>query len=517
MCKGKRRVLSGWKAARVVGWSLVIMGNVWLLSTPWTIRAQPAAVQIEHADELQILESAPPVRKLTGNVRLRQRDLLLMCEQALFYPLQNLVDATGSVLIRHADTVEARGDRLVYNGNLRIAHLTGNTTLTDQHMHLAAPSLTYDLTSRRASYTDGGRWILDSAQLTSQRAVYDVQMAEVLFSQGVQLIHPRFTLSSDSLRFDAQRRIAFFVAPTFIVSDELRVYCEGGYYRLRSEEARFVQQARIKQAGQHLSADTIDYDRRQQILVARSRMTWADSAKQQLIKGHRCQYYQQHGIFWVSDQAIFIAVMNGDSLFLVADTIFAKKVDTPGWRTMSAFPNVQIFKSDLQAVCDSIVYNEFDSTLTLFRKPILWISNNQLVADTISLRFAHNRLDLLWLKQNALIAQISNSTQFNQAKGRNMIGYFHEGALQRMEIIGNAESIYYVEQETGGLIGVNKAVCASMELFFDSLQQVYRIFFIKEPEAVLYPLNQTPEEAKTLTRFRWYNERRPQSKPSVAF
>ncbi len=500
-----------------MGCSLLAMGNVWLLTTPWTVKAQPATVQIEHADELQILESDPPLRKLTGNVRLRQRDLLLMCEQALFFPLQNVVDATGSVLILHADTVEARGDRLVYNGNLRIAHLTGNTTLTDQRMNLSAPALTYDLTSRRASYADGGRWFVDGAQLVSQKAVYDVQLTEVLFSQGVQLMHPQFTLTSDSLRFDARRRIAYFVAPTFLTSEALRVYCEGGYYRLRSDEARFLQHARIKQPGQQLSADTIDYDRRRQILVARSRVTWTDSANQQLIKGHRCLYYQQEGIFWVSDQPVFITVMNGDSLFLVADTIIAKKVDTPGQRTMSAFHNMQIFKSDLQAVCDSIVYRESDSTLTLFRKPILWIRNNQLLADTIALRFANNRLDQLWLKQNAVIAQISNGTQFNQAKGRNMIGYFEQGVLQRMEIMGNAESIYYVEQEGGGLIGVNKAVCASMELFFDSLQQIHRIFFVKEPEAVLYPLHQAPEEAKTLARFRWFHERRPQSKPSLMF
>lgn len=84
-----------------------------------------------------------------------------------------------------------------------------------------------------------------------------------------------------------------------------------------------------------------------------------------------------------------------------------------------------------------------------------------------------------------------------------------------MQIVGNGESIYYAKDEAGGYIGVNKAVCSNMILYFDSTRQVSRICFLTKPDATLFPLGEFPMEESRLRNFSWLDSLRPKSKDDL--
>ncbi|MCY7409408.1 MAG: hypothetical protein LH473_03985, partial [Chitinophagales bacterium] len=101
---------------------------------------------------------------------------------------------------------------------------------------------------------------------------------------------------------------------------------------------------------------------------------------------------------------------------------------------------------------------------------------------------------------------------YNQVRGKKMIGFFKEGNLNRMEVLGNGESIYYATDDKGGFIGVNKAVCSNMVLYFDTARKIERIVFITQPDATLYPLSAFPQDESRLKNFIWLDAIRPKSK-----
>jgi len=212
---------------------------------------------------------------------------------------------------------------------------------------------------------------------------------------------------------------------------------------------------------------------------------------------------------------LLITVVSGDSLFLTGDTLRSYKEDSNKVRKLFGFHHVKMFKSDLQGVCDSVAFSFADSTFRLFRKPILWVDNNQMKADTINILLKNKKIDRMNLLQNAFASSIADSGMYNQARGKNMYGYFKNGYLDRMEVIGNGESIYYAKDDKGSFIGVNKAICSNMILYFDTARKVDRIYFITQPDATLYPLRQFPPEESRLKNFVWLDSLRPKSKEDL--
>jgi lipopolysaccharide export system protein LptA len=81
----------------------------------------------------------------------------------------------------------------------------------------------------------------------------------------------------------------------------------------------------------------------------------------------------------ITGRAELLMPMNGDTLFLHADTLFAS-TDSAQGRNVTARRNVRFFKSDMQGTCDTMRYNTSDSLVRLRGNPMLWSATDQLTA-----------------------------------------------------------------------------------------------------------------------------------------
>ena len=50
---------------------------------------------------------------------------------------------------------------------------------------------------------------------------------------------------------------------------------------------------------------------------------------------------------------------------------------------MRVYHKVRAYRTDVQAVCDSLVYNSKDSCMTMYTDPILWHGSQQLLGEEI--------------------------------------------------------------------------------------------------------------------------------------
>lgn len=473
-------------------------------------------IDIINANELQYNEEgSAAVRKLIGNVQLQQKDVTLFCDRADFYFDENIVDAFGNVHIKHGDTIDIYGETLHYDGNDKKAKLNKNVRLTDSRMVLTTDELDYDLNTGIGLYLKGGTLVNDSAVLTSQRGYYNANTADVYFKTDVKLTHPDYMLSTDTLKFNTASRTAYFIAPTKIESDSFKVYCEGGYYNTQYDIAQFENNAHLTSSSQQLSADTIFYQRTRGYGYARSNVRWADTTSNVFMTGNFAQYFENSDRVIATKNAMLITVVDNDSLFISADTLFSYKDTLEDHRNMLAYHHVKIFKSDLQGVCDSISFSYKDSIFRLYYDPILWVDDNQLSADTMRMIMKNDKLYGMDLVQNALAVNQAGYGLYNQIQGKDMHGFFNEGQLQRMEVEGNGESIYYAKDDSNAYIGVNKAICSNMVIYFTDDRRVGRIYFLTEPDASLYPVNQFPKEESKLKNFNWFIDKKPMSKADL--
>jgi len=201
-------------------------------------------------------------------------------------------------------------------------------------------------------------------------------------------------------------------------------------------------------------------------------------------------------------------VMIGDSLTVSVVTFADTIVTVDSIRYLSAHRDVRILKSDMQAVCDSLGFNTIDSVLTLYQDPVLWQDTSQLTGDTVRIHFRGEALDRVQLLRNALVLTTPDLLFFNQVKGKEIEAFFDSTALERTEVNGNAEAIYYIVDEAGAYIGVNKTACSAMVLHFRN-GGVRKIRFLSAPEGKMQPMLAVDHEAIKLEGFRWEEERKP--------
>jgi len=100
-------------------------------------------------------------------------------------------------------------------------------------------------------------------------------------------------------------------------------------------------------------------------------------------------------------------------------------------------------------------------------------------------------------------------------KGINLFGNFEDNELQTIDIVKNAEMVYYLyDDTTQDLIGVDKAICSAMQLRMAE-NQIESITFLTKPEGAVYPIEELPKDQQQLPGFYWRGDEMIRSKSDL--
>jgi hypothetical protein len=127
----------------------------------------------------------------------------------------------------------------------------------------------------------------------------------------------------------------------------------------------------------------------------------------------------------------------------------------------------------------------------------------------MELRMRRQKIDQMRLYANSFIAGKDTLLNYNQVKGRNMVGYFQGNKLKKVDVLGNAESLYFALEGDTSLTGMNKAVSSNMALRFGTDSKLQTISFLTNPDASFIPPHELKDEDKQLKGFQWREKERP--------
>lgn len=215
----------------------------------------------------------------------------------------------------------------------------------------------------------------------------------------------------------------------------------------------------------------------------------------------------------------------GDTLFVHADTILMKGVvesrkiaertvqDTI--RTFYGVDNVRAFRTDAQAVCGLLIACSRDSSMTMYKDPIVWSGQRQMVGDSIRCFMNDSTIREAHVMGNAMsIELMRDGEHYNQVSAKRMNGFFTDGKIQWGEAIGNVFVIYYpVDDKDSSLIGLNYTETDTMRFYMTpTAERKLQKIWMPKSKGTLYPMNQIPADKKTLRGFAWYDYIRPVDK-----
>ena len=189
-------------------------------------------------------------------------------------------------------------------------------------------------------------------------------------------------------------------------------------------------------------------------------------------------------------------------------------------RYILAYHHVRIFSDSLQAVADSMYYSGQDSIFRLFYNPIAWGNGNyQITGDTMYVYTKNKKANRLYVFENGLAINKVAKDFYNQIKGTTINAYFKDGQVDYMRAKGNAESVYYVQDDNKAYTGVNKAHADIIDMIFAKSdsggRELRKVILRNDAEGSMIPFKKVNFDDMRLRGFKWQEARRPKSKEDL--
>jgi len=472
-------------------------------------------IEIKQAESLSYDKEVTKAKILKGNVICEHEGALLHCDTAWFYDQENRMVAKGHILITKGDSIRITGDNLQYDGKTKIASLQGNVKCVEKDMTLTTPVLTFDIARSIANYYNGGTLVNKENTLVSKNGHYYSALKEAAFHYDVVLTNPDYKMNSDTLRYRLRNKTSYFLGPSIITSKTDYIYCENGWYDTEKEKSQFSRNAVLVTKQQKLRGDSLLYDRRLGVGKAFKNVTLTDTSQKSIIYGNYIEYRQKNSEALVTNKAIYARLLEKDTLFIAADTLYHRDLDSIN-NFLTAYHHVQIFKKDLQAAADSASLNTADSLLRLFRAPLLWFKNGQATARLIEVQIGKNAVKGFQLEGMAFLSQAADTIRydkFNQLTAKRIEGFINSDTLRKVIATGNAE-IYYYPKNKEKVSGLNKTSGSEIITLFKK-GEVDKITMRPKTSGVVYPMRTVNIKNSVLKGFNWQYHKRPKSRADL--
>ena len=476
-------------------------------------------VYLLHSDVLKKspLNPDPDAQILIGNVAFRHDSVYMYCDSACFYEKTNSLEAFDNVKMVQGDTLFLYGDYLFYDGNTQIAQVRYNVRMENKNTTLLTDSLNYDRIYNLGYYFDGGTLMDEENVLTSEWGEYSPATKISVFNYDVKLVNPKFTLTSDTLRYSTATKIANILGPSDIVSDANHIYSELGFYNTQIGQAELLDRSVLTNEGKRLIGDSLFYDRVKGYGEAFDNVIMTDTVNKNMLTGDYCYYNELTKYAFATKKAVVVDYSQGDSLFMHADTLqmYTYYLNTDSmFRETRAYHKVRMYRTDVQGVCDSLVFSSKDSCLTMYYDPILWNNNQQLLGEKIMIYMNDSTIDWAHIQNQALSVEQLDSTSYNQVTGKEMKAWFQGGEMRKVDVIGSVRLVYYPMESDSTLIGMNVSETSLLNMFLEN-RKMKKMIMSPKSNGTLYPMLQRPPEKMKLDNFVWFDYIRPLDKEDI--
>lgn len=172
----------------------------------------------------------------------------------------------------------------------------------------------------------------------------------------------------------------------------------------RNTEYAEVYHGNISGTDYYIEADSLFADNISEYYRAAFQIILKSYSDSLTIYGDQGTYNKVEKTARMHDNAYLKKMLQGDSLFIAADTLYSNQSDSTQ-KYLSAYRQVEMFKSDLQGVADSVTFQFSDSTIYMFQDPVVWAEDSQMTADSINIVMRNDKIDRMNMTKTPLSFQ----------------------------------------------------------------------------------------------------------------
>lgn len=492
-----------------------------LLSVTFSKAQEKKKIIIENSDFVDMNQNEiPGAIVFTGNVRIIHNGVKMFCNKAYHFKDENYVKAFGNVQMNQGDTITMNSRYAEYNGDKEFAFATGDVVLRSPESTLTTDTVYFDKKNQQASYNTYGTIQNKENTLRSKSGRYYVDQKKYKFTTAVTVTNPESTIKTNNLDYYENSGHAYVFGPSTITSKENVIYTENGFYDTTNDVGKLSKNSKITLDNKIIEGDDLFYDRKKNYSRGINNVKITDTINNVIATGHYAELYRNAATkkdsMILTKRALVKTLVEKDTMFMHGKKIIVSGPQQD--RVIRAFNNVRFYKTDMSGKCDSLWSNNKSQLTKLIGRPILWNNENQMTGDVMHL-IGNNKteqLDSLKVLNNAFIILKDSLSKngYNQIKGQNLYGKFFDNKLKEVNVVKNAEVIYYMYNDANEFIGINKTVCSKINLELEE-NKINSITFFTKTDSHIYPEIEFPENARKLRGFLWRGDERILSKDDI--
>ena len=484
---------------------------------PSANRFQKNKVFLENADQLRADERiSTDYQILKGNVKFRRGDMYMYCDSAYFYDKTSSLDAFGNVKMTQGDTLFVYADVMHYYGEDEVAQLRHHVRMENRNMTLITDSLDYEVQSNVGYYFNHGT-IVDSEnnELSSEYGRYELDTKIAEFSTNVHLVNDEYEMLTELLKYNTRTHIATIVDETVVLSDSNTIYTSNGWYDTEADVTTLYDRSTIvTKDGTTLVGDTVYYNRKAGFGEAKGNMVMTDTAHSVILDGGYGYHNENTNESFATIRARAKEFSEKDTLYLHGDTL-RSFLDADSLHVFTASRWVRFYRKDLQGLCDSMAFNESDSILKMFRHSIIWSDNRQINGEVIHVHFNDSTTDWAKLPNYGFMAEHVGDEYYNQLSGKEMIAYFENDEIRKLDVNGNVEAILLPQENDSTYNKLVQAESSYLTILLKPKQEVEKINMWPDVSGKVIPLYLIRRSQLYLGGFNWYETLRPRDPEDI--
>jgi lipopolysaccharide export system protein LptA len=416
-----------------------------------------------------------------------------------------------------------RTDTMTFNTEAQLVRFVAPTLISQRGSKIYTESGFYDMENDFAEFDQNPQYEKDGQLGRARKMRYEGNLKDYTLEGDAHIEDPKKGEVADAevIRFNSETEKTILRGSAHFRDSIRDIQGSEIRYDSKNKSYQLTGRGRVSDPPNIIEADSLDFNDVLGNGVALGSVSWQDTSSDYTVLSWRMdynkksQYLNAFGGFGpegAGGRPMMKSLIDRDTLFMSADTLTSFKPDSASdVRQLYAHRDVRIFKSDLQAACDSLTFSSADSIFWFYRinnQPVIWSDTSQFSGDTIRMLLKNKKLDRLWLRQNALVVNSEDGILFNQIRGKYSTVFFRDDEAREMLVEGNAQALYYAVDDNKAYIGLNETACSEMRLFFGD-NKVESIKFYQKPSGKFIPMKEAGKETKKLEGFFWEQVRRP--------
>jgi lipopolysaccharide export system protein LptA len=287
---------------------------------------------------------------------------------------------------------------------------------------------------------------------------------------NVKIVQGTVTMTGPRADYNGNLKIAYGTQGVTIVDRKTSLSAEQGMYSMRSYVAEFYDNVHLEDDTVHITADTIQYERRTRNSFAQGKVIVKGKQSNVLLAGDSAFHYPAQHYSLIKGKPFLLKV---DTVFSQQDTTTAKTVNDSVFASSLrfdtsivvaekleafrhyqdkyiAYDSVEMIRGELRMKAQLAIFDNKKERISLYTSPVVWNDSTQIVADSIIVTMQNKHLRQINAYGNAFSSSrddTSYSSRINQLSGQFIKVLVTDDSVRTIFSRGDAKSLYFMDSD----------------------------------------------------------------------